>query len=150
MNSTLIFTPGEQSRSLMEAYAENLCENLFINDTYYGNLLMCLSDLNEVLAEMGIVSEVSLNYQTDFSVLSIEAKLNDIECDMRLKTTKGQDGNSLRLELIKTLSDKLIIHANGISMEFNIGALHKSIYEERLKHLRVYLDKLIKVKKIDD
>ena len=133
----------------MEAYAEDLCDKLFINDTYYGNLLMCLNDLNEVLVSWAIEEKIELSYNTDFSILNIVAKGAEKESNKHFKTDNlSDDSNSL--SLIRTLSDDLLISDNTIEMQFNIGALHKSIYEERLKHLKTYLNKLIKVRKAND
>lgn len=142
-DNSIIFIPGPKAQRNIEAYTEKICDNLFINDTYYGNILMCLTELNELFIENEIENEVELSYETDFNNLSISAIFADNESNSRNKTDNELIHNKVQYQLIETLSDEVLIHENGISLGFNIGALHKSIYESRLKHLKVYFNKMV-------
>lgn len=144
--NSIVFSPGLKAVRLLESFTDKICESLFINDTYYGNILMCLTDLNEILLHEDI--EVKLFYETDFSVLSIVAEKIDSSTNKRQETNKVFKNNELEYQLIETLSDKFIIKTDTIEMEFNIGALHNSVYEERLRYLKDYFNKFIDVRKL--
>jgi len=142
-DNSIVFVPGNAAQSYIEAYTEKICENLFMNDTYFGNILMCLTELNELLKENKISEEVVLSYKTDFTDLVINAKLSENEDIKRLKTNNMLSESGIRFKLIETLSDGIRIIDNDLILEFNIGALHNSIYESRLKHLKTYFNKML-------
>lgn len=146
-NNSIIITPGNKKTvRIIEAYTETICENLFINDTYYGNILMCLTELNEIFADSEVNQKIKFSYETDFSTLIINAVFlggNHI----RQQTDKAFSNNEIRYQLLQTLSDKLQILDDRIIFDFNISALHRSIYESRTKHLKIYFNKVIGVTK---
>ncbi len=142
-DNSIVFVPGNEAQSCIEAYTEKICENLFMNDTYFGNILMCLTELNELLKENKIREEIVLSYKTDFTDLVIKAKLSENEDIKRLKTNNMLSDSGIRFKLIETLSDGIRIIDNDLILEFNIGALHNSIYESRLKHLKTYFNKML-------
>ncbi len=142
-DNSIVFVPGNAAQRCIEAYTEKICENLFMNDTYFGNILMCLTELNELLKENKISEEVVLSYKTDFTDLVINAKLSENEDIKRLKTNNMLSDSGIRFKLIETLSDGIRIIDNDLILEFNIGALHNSIYESRLKHLKTYFNKML-------
>ena len=144
-DNTIVFVPGSKALRSIEAYTEKICENLFINDTYFGNILMCLTELNELFNENGIRNEVELSYQTDFTDLIINANIIESEDYIRLKTNKDLSQNDVHYHIIETLSDGVQILDDGIILEFNISALHKSIYESRLNHIKIYFNKMVGV-----
>jgi len=144
-DNSIIFVPGPKAQRSIEAYTEKICDNLFINDTYFGNILMCLTELNELFIENKIENEVELSYETDFTNLAITTSIAENEVDKQQKTFKEQIYNNIHYQLIETLSDEVQIHENGIILGFNISALHKSIYESRLRHLKVYFNKMVGV-----
>ena len=140
-NNRLVFSPGKESIRAIENYTDKICENLFINDTYFGNILMCLTELNEILAKDFFGQDFELYYQTDFRTLTIIVELLDIKEIKRHKTNKGLNNNKIQYDLLVSLSDGIKFENNKIVLDFNISALHKSIYEARLRHLREYFDK---------
>ena len=144
--NSIVFTPGLNAIRLLESFTDKICESLFINDTYYGNILMCLTDLNEILLEEE--NKLKLYYKTDFSVLTIVAERVDVSVDKRHETNNDFSNNALEYQLITTLSDKFILKPDTIVMEFNIAALHNSVYEERLRYLKEYFNTLKDVSKV--
>ena len=144
-DNSIIFIPGLKAQRSIEAYTEKICDNLFINDTYFGNILMCLTELNELFIENEIDGEVELSYETDFTNLAISAEPIEEEENKRHKIDKVLINSNEHYQLIETLSDDIKIEEDGITLGFNIGALHKSIYESRLKHLKVYFNKMVGV-----
>lgn len=142
-NNTIFFKPGNSAVRSIESYTEKLCENLFINDTYYGNLLMCLTDLNELLHSFSYTEEVSLSYETDFASLVITANISEKEINKRQQTDKSLNANTERFHLIKTLSDNLVVDKDEVRLEFNISALHRSVYNDRLQKLTAYFNKVL-------
>lgn len=142
-DNTIIIVPGYKAQQNMEAYTETICENIMINNTYYGNILMCLTELNELLMESDISSEVKFSYKTDFSDLEIHALYLDKQEYKRHKMDSNQIISNKHYKLIETLSDGISIEENGITLNFNISALHNSIYESRLKYLKKYFSKML-------
>lgn len=146
-DNSIIITPGNNKTvRIIEAYTETICENLFINDTYYGNILMCLTELNEIFADSEVNQKIKFSYETDFSTLIINAVFLEGN-HSRQQTNKAFSNNEIRYQLLQTLSDKLQILDDRIIFDFNISALHRSIYESRTKHLKIYFDKVIGVTK---
>jgi hypothetical protein len=144
----IVFEPGVKAVRQIESFVDIICESLFINNSYYGNILMCLSDFNEILSNMGFSESVELNYFTDFTLLSLSAQLSENEIEKRHQTNNNFENCDLEFGLIRSLSDNLVIKENRILMEFNIGALHKSIYEYRLDKMNKYFQKLEKGAKV--
>lgn len=141
-NNSIIITPGNKKTvRIIEAYTEKICENLFINDTYYGNILMCLTELNEIFSESETKQRIELNYETDFTTLIINAIFLE-GITSRQQTDKILKNNEIRYQLLQTLSDKLQILDDRIILDFNISALHTSIYESRTRHLKIYFSKV--------
>jgi len=146
-NNSIVITPGNNKTvRIIEAYTETICDNLFINDAYYGNILMCLTELNEIFADNDVMREIELSYETDFSNLIINAVFLDGN-HIRHQTDKSITDSEVHYQLLETLSDKLQVLDDRIILEFNISALHKSIYEERKLQLKIYFNKVVGVTK---
>jgi len=144
-DNSIVITPGNNKTvRIIEEFAEKICENLLINDTYYGNILMCLTELNEIFAENVEGHKIKLYYETDFSTLNITAVF--LEDDIkRQQTDIILSNNIIRYNLIKTLSDDFQVFDDSIILDFNISALHRSIYESRAESLKLYFRKGIGV-----
>jgi len=140
-NNIFVFSPGVKSIRAIENYTDKICENLFINDTYYGNILMCLTEINDLLGRDNTDCNFELYYKTDFKVLTFIIKPIENKTIKRQKTKITLDVSMIQTDLILSLSDNFNVIDNSIVIDFKIGALHKSIYEERLKHLKKYFNK---------
>lgn len=107
---------------------------------------MCLTELNEILFKEDI--KIKMFYETDFSVLTIVAEMPDSTINKRHETNNKPISSELDYRLIESLSDKFIVNNGRIIMEFNIGALHNSVYEERLKYLKEYFNRINSFSKV--
>ncbi|NOY49490.1 MAG: hypothetical protein GXO88_02835 [Chlorobi bacterium] len=135
------FIPGKTAIRQIEYFVDNLYESLFLNDTYYGNLLICLSELNELLFNNSQEKPIELSYATDHKTLTLIAKGVDDEVFNQLKTDINHNNNEITIELLKSLSDSFEYKDGQLLLTFDIGALHNSIYKERLRLLSEYFMK---------
>lgn len=155
VNSHSPITLDEKSSiHVIELFTETLCDQLFINETYFGNILMTLSDLFNVLNQQLSSKPCKLSYNTDFLTLNIliEGAVQEILDRISLPVDLSDlvnDSNTESLFLIQTLSDDLvIIEDNVLKISFDISAIHNKIYQDRIKYLRQFFEKTngIKVK----
>lgn len=138
---SLIFKPGLEGLRQIELYMDSLCENLFINETYYGNLIISLNALNEWLFELGQKSFIKLSSNTDHKHLSIVVEGLENQVYTNILEVKCLNNNDITLELLNQLCDSVLIENNKIVLDFEIGALHNSIYRSRVNLLRKYFKK---------
>lgn len=137
----LVFIPGLEALRQIELYMDNLCENLFINETYYGNLIISLNNFNDYLFDMGQTSPVRLSYNTDHKHLSFVVEGIDNQVYTKLEQDKTLSNNNITLELLNQLCDYVLIANGVIILDFEIGALHNSIYKTRVNLLKAYFNK---------
>ena len=138
---SLVFKPGLEGLRQIELYMDSLCENLFINETYYGNLIISLNALNEWLFELGQKSFIKLSYSTDHKHLSMVVEGLENQTYTNITDLKHLNNNDITLELLNQLCDSVLIENNNIVLDFEIGALHNSIYRTRVNLLRKYFKK---------
>lgn len=136
----------ENIRSV-ELFVDTVCDQLFINDTYYGNILMSVTELFNYLVENNQGGNVNIAYNSDYESIAVSfqpinsqlvTKLaNKIEIDQILD--KDEDKN---LFLIQSLADNINqIDPETLSLEFDISALHNAIYQQRSSLLKKYFSK---------
>ncbi|PLX03328.1 MAG: hypothetical protein C0595_07540 [Marinilabiliales bacterium] len=138
---SLVFKPGLEALRQIELYMDNLCENLFINETYYGNLIISLNTLNERLFELGQNSAVKLTYNTDHIHLSFVIEGVENQVYTSIIEDKSLNNNDITLELLNQLCDSMVIENSTITLDFEVGALHNSIYKTRVNLLKKYFKK---------
>ena len=146
-NETLVLV-FDSSMHQLEKFVESICDNLFINETYFGNILMTVSEVFNLAKSSDRNFILECNYITDFQVLSILFKgLNDNTTQL-LKTNSvlGETPDSLYFDslfLIQSLSDRIEkTEDNTLQISFDIGAIHNRIYTERSNLLKTYLNRL--------
>ncbi len=124
----------------IEQFVDDICDQLFINDTYYGNILMSITELFQALCQ-----------KTPGEVLKITAQpvdtefINVIESDIDIDQIAEGEYNK-NVYLIKSLVDQFEVDDNALILNFDISALHNEIYKKRAEQLQAYL-KNEKVKK---
>lgn len=144
----LVFKPGMDALRQIEIYIDNLCENLFINETYYGNLQISLNNLNDWLFDLGQSSSVKLTYVTDHKILRFIIEGIDNQVYKKMRTHNELTNSEIKIVILKQLCDSLLINDGMIILNFEIGALHNSIYKSRVNLLNAYFKK-VKINLLD-
>jgi len=130
----------------IEHFVDDICDQLFINDTYYGNILMSITELFSTLCEKSPGEILNITYNTDYKKVTISAQPIDseiikvIESDIDLDNISDGQFNK-NIFLIKSLVDQYEIKEDALILNFDISALHNEIYKKRAEQLQGYLKK---------
>ena len=112
----------------IEAFVDRVCDQLFINDTYYGNILMSLTEMFNYLLGHNSVKKLEITYNSNYEKIDIDNVVDE--------------ENHKNLFLIHSLVDTVHVSENEIlSLEFDISALHNEIYQSRKSLLKDYFSK---------
>ncbi len=135
----------------IEQFVDDICDQLFINDTYYGNILMSVTELFQALCHKTPGEILNITYNTDYKEIKITSQPVDskiisvIESDIDIDQVMEGEYNK-NVFLIKSLVDQYEVKDNALILNFDISALHNEIYKKRADQLQAYL-KNEKVKK---
>lgn len=135
----------------IEQFVDDICDQLFINDTYYGNILMSVTELFQALCHKTPGEILNITYNTDYKEIKITSQpvdteiINIIESDIDIDQVMEGEYNK-NVYLIKSLVDQYEVKDNALILNFDISALHNEIYKKRADQLQAYL-KNEKVKK---
>ena len=130
----------------IEHFVDDICDQLFINDTYYGNILVSITELFNTLCEKSPGEILNITYNTDYKKVTISAQpidseiINVIESDIDLDNIMDGQFNK-NIFLIKSLVDQYEIKKDALILNFDISALHNEIYKKRAGQLQNYLKK---------
>jgi hypothetical protein len=138
LNRTLIIECGKLEEYLIEKYVEELSKNLFINETYFGNILTSLTVFyNLVFIDKGC-KHLVINYDTDYKVVSISIKgANEKIVEKLIKkidlNTSEMNEEEKNLFLIQSLTDEIKYNRKSgkLTFVYDISALHDKIYNDR-------------------
>lgn len=142
----------------IERFADRICDQLFINDTYYGNLLITLTEMMNLISSAYQTDSVKVFYNTDYQKLKLKFQPIEPELvklfnrEIGLENIIDNEANR-SIFLINKLSDGIeASEADEITIVFDISALHKEIYDDRSNKLLAYLSayKKHKVKSNND
>lgn len=131
----------------IEIFVDRVCDQLFINDTYYGNILMSLTEMFNYLVEHASSDKLEITYHSNYENICISFYPVDSQVvtafsqKIDLDAFVGEESHR-HLFLIHSLVDK--IHASKsevLSLEFDISALHNEIYQSRKSLLNDYFSK---------
>ena len=144
--SVTIDLKSENIRNI-EFFVDTICDQLFINDTYYGNILMSVTELFNYLIEHNQNDKINITYHSDYKSINITFQPIDNQLIDKFSEKisfeeimdKDEDKN---LFLIHSLVDKIsLLKNNTLSLEFDISALHNEIYNMRSSLLKKYFSK---------
>jgi len=137
----------------IESFVDTICDQLFINDTYYGNILMSLTELfNYLLSTDDDNETMNITYHSDYKTVTVSFYPIDIQVITSLTKTINIDDiihqeSNKNIFLINSLVDDITVNNDGhLSFEFDISALHNEIYAKRSKLLKQYFSKQTEVK----
>lgn len=143
----------------IERIVDLICDQLFINDTYYGSILMALTEMFTLLLDNNNSKPFKIEYSTDYqqlklSVFPVDAIISS-GFEEEIAITKLQESDSLRsVFLIKSLVDSIdVLDTHTVNMGFDISALHNKVYNHRSTLLNMYFNvkqSEVKVDKQDD
>ena len=142
----------------IEIFVDTICDQLFINDTYYGNILMSLTELFNCLLTSNNNETFNITYYSDYK--NIVMSFYNVDNQVVTALTKPisiddiiQHESNKNIFLINSLVDNITINSQGnLSFEFDISALHNEIYNHRAEQLKKYFTKqaIVKVQKHND
>ncbi len=131
----------------IEQFVDTVCDQLFINDTYYGNILMSVSELFNYLIENNESNTINITYNSDYKSINIAFQPVDNQLVNKISNKIGFDhvlenDENKDLFLIHSLVDNInLIDEQTLSLEFDISALHNEIYKQRSALLKIYFSK---------
>lgn len=141
----------------IEHFADLICDQLFINETYYGNILMSLTEFFQLLIHSQQKGKVKITYNTDYQKVNTNFYPVDPEIvkafSEEISFDAIADDDALKSAfLISKLVDEIdIVEHDSISLLFDISAMHHEVYEHRKNQLQNYFTRAEeKVKKKDD
>ncbi len=130
----------------IESFVDSVCDQLFINDTYYGNILMSVTELFAFLVENNEFNNLEITYNSNYEKMTIgfQPVDNQIIDSFSSKIDfediiKGEREKTLFL--INSLVDNITIEKDRLSLEYDISALHNEIYQKRKSLLKEYFTK---------
>jgi hypothetical protein len=142
----------------IEHFADLICDQLFINETYYGNILMALTEFFDLLLKTSQEEMLKATYSTDYQEIKIQLQPIEPELITRFEQelnidTLSDEKSDKSIYLIKKLVDNIDFPGkDSVSLVFDISALHNEVYEHRKSHLHSYFSETRekKVKEKDD
>ncbi len=132
----------------IEHFVEEISKNVFINETYFGNLLTSVSILYSYLEKFGKNENLEFHYDTDYKSLKIEVQGADRESmekvikKINLQDT-DMDEEATDIFTIQNLTDKIkyLKNRNSIVLIYDISAVHDQVYNRRKRMLLHYFQK---------
>ena len=128
----------------IEQIVDLVCDQLFINDTYYGSILTALTELFGILLKQQKSETFKIEYNTDYQKLNFsfypidQSITSDFENQLSIDMLVDEDPQT-SIFLIKSLVDSLSIENKEIiQLSFDISALHNKIYDQRASQLKDY------------
>ena len=147
-----------QSLIEIEHFVDLICDQLFINETYYGNILMSVTEFFNLLILHQQKGTLIITYSTDYQEVNIKIQPVDPEVVKRIEQeieveNIPDDQEDKGFYLLSKLTDEIeISDKDAISLIFDISALHNEVYEHRKNMLQNFFtaEEKKKVKKKDD
>lgn len=134
----------------VEKFVEDICDEYNINNTYFGNILVALTEAveNAMLHGNGKnpAKHVLINFSSKPEGLSFVVKDEGDGFDINLipdPTDLAIDANQIKgrgIFLIKNLADEVLYTQNGSSVEiiFKIASINQELAVERMNLLKKY------------
>jgi len=142
----------EQSLIQIEHFVDHLCDILKINDAYFGNILMSMTEFFSLLVELNRQKTINISYTTDYQRLTIgfrpvdEKTIDALKTDVDLTNVIDSELNK-RIFILNKLVDNIITdERDTVSLIFDISALHSLVYDDRKNKLQAFYRKKEKKK----
>lgn len=145
---TLTLDSKPENISSIERFVEEICDYYNINDTYFGNILIALTEAfrnalihgnaNDPSRKITLVFEskpkgLSFTITDEGSGFDPDAVPDPVETELESQAGRG-------LFLIRSLSDKVVFseHGRSIEMFFRISGIGHEAMKKRLTHFNEY------------
>lgn len=146
---TLIIKSDLHEISEVEKFVENICDYYNLNDSYFGTIMVAVTEAVENAIVHGNQNNKEKNVfiHFDFSQKGIDFTIEDqgpgFDFNSVPDATDAQgnpEKKGMGIYLIKTLADEVHFMENGrkIRMVFNITSINKEVFINRKKHLEEY------------
>ncbi len=130
-----------QSVKEIENFTDLICDNLYVNDTYYGSILMSLTYLYEISLDYPGEKPLKISYSTDYQIVKLHVEsVSPAFCALFEQEPEISD-NELKTKvfMVKKLTDGITIGEDYLLINIDIGAMHNKVFQERMHHLNTYL-----------
>lgn len=136
----------QDSVSKLEKFVDYLCDQLLINESYNGNILVTLSEFLHLAQEVQKNGKLCFSYTTDYqNVTIIVQNIHNQVVELMSKKIDLDDidkySYNKSLFLIRSLVDKIdIIDSSSIQFTIDISAIHNKVYRDRQRAINAYFE----------
>lgn len=138
-----------QSLKEVEKFVDDFCDKLLINESYYGNILMGVTETFSLCLISEKKTAIKISYSTDYQVVTVYFQRVDKKVSSILKSnpdinkTEGNE-NAQKSFLINSLTEKIGYKKNGdFGLVFDISAIHSEVVKFRQKNLDNYFEQTL-------
>jgi serine/threonine-protein kinase RsbW len=135
----------------VEKFVEDICDYYNINNSYFGNIIVAVSEAVENSIVHGNKQDPSKSINICFDsnqkgiVFSIEDEGEGFNYENIPDATDSQNNPEKKgagIFLIKTLTDEAVFLNNGrkVQLQFNITSINREVFTRRMKHVDEYFN----------
>lgn len=157
LDTSFIYDLKKDSVSKIEYFVDFICDQLLINETYSGNILVSVIEFFNIAKEVSNKGKLHILYSTDYQYIKIKIKPIDAQLYTILKDKIKLDDIETSplnksLFLMNSLVDNVeFIENNSISFTFDISAVYNKVYTQRQISLNSYFEPVkVKLPKSND
>ena len=149
IDQTIEVSIKPQSLRIIEKFVDNLCDKLLINETYYGNILMGMTETFELCLSTKKNKTLRISYTTDYQKVTIILQpIEDKILTLLKENPKLEDiGENEMLKqsfLINSLTEKIEFPDDDeLRLVFDISAMLNKISKIRRKKLDDYFEQTL-------
>lgn len=136
-------TIDPNSITQIEQFVDEIFSEFQISDTYYGNILMSLTEFVSLIPNYQEGIGVKLTYRAGYQQIKISVQPVSDELILLLDKKKIDLVNVLdneenkKIYIIKKLVDEIVLKDdNAVTFIFDVGALHNEVFEARKSRLQ--------------
>ncbi|TVR40036.1 MAG: hypothetical protein EA394_08745 [Bacteroidia bacterium] len=155
LQRNLVLKENSDRINQLEWFVEKICDDFYIYDQYYANILSALSlvcDLEESLSTTYQQTEMQILFNKDKNGLYFHIKLNEKFLDIAGLYEKATlldgheqdapeiDENTAVMHIIMRLTDKLVVNQNeqSITLFFRVTGINEMLGLQRVQLLEKY------------
>ncbi len=136
-------TIDPKSITQIEQFVDELFSQFQISETYYGNILMSLTEFISLIPSYQDGIGVKLTYRPGYQQVKLSVQPVSDELILLLDKKKIDLVNVLdneenkKIYIIKKLVDEIVLKDdNVVTFIFDVGALHNEVFEDRKNKLQ--------------
>ncbi|HEY9114783.1 MAG TPA: hypothetical protein VIN10_08775 [Bacteroidales bacterium] len=146
-DTTFVFDLKKDKVAKIEHFVDFICDQLLINETYSGNILISLSEFFNLVKEIYSKGKLNLTYSTDYQIIKIIIEPVDNQINTIIQSNANIEETELdsikkSSYLLNALVDKIEFNENdSICLFFDISAVHNNVYAHRQLTLNSYFER---------